>query len=397
MKNEMDLVSQMFNDYEERNNPSDKKKFENILTKFFSPRNSKEYFRMLPPNKGEKIIETAYFHDAIITTNKGTQYKKYFCLGKNNHYEDKLDVNGNVVLDQNGVPVKVPVECPFCKEEERLLNMQDKSIIGLKKDDLTPEQKTIFDKNSVLFKEANKYKAKLWYIVAGIDRMSERDGKKFWRFKDAYKKNGVYDKLLPVINDFVQSKEVAPFNVEKGIDFSITVVDASMPNGAKYKEVSMITVSDQKPLHTDPKIADQFLNDKTSWRDVYTPTVAPNITSTQFLEMVLKNQTPYWDDSNPKDKHWVFPGNPELEAKARNYNKNDNNSRGNIEKRSELDSLNDRIGNLTQNDVGEYKDDFVSVTTSTNTQQVENTTKHEVKSNSNSYVEDDSFDDDLPF
>ncbi len=401
IKNEMEQVSNMFADYEKRSNPTSKqRKFENILTKYFNARNPKEIFRILPPNNGEKLIETAYFHRAQINTHRGVEYKTYLCLGKNNYFEEKLDAEGNKVLDQEGNVVKVTVDCPFCKEQERLLAMQDKSILSVDKLTYTPEQTEIAKRNTELFKESNKYKADLYYIVPGIDRLSERDGKKFWRFRDRYQKNGIIDKMIPVLEDFVNEKEVSFANPENGADLSITVVDASLPNGRKYKDVSAISVRAQSPLHSDPKIAEQFLNDDTSWREVFKPAVAPNITPSHFLELVIKNQTPYYDDSNPKDKRWIFPGNPELEALAKRKRDEMSRQNTNINSSGSIEDMNSRIGNLTKEDAGVYKQDFVDMTAQSETpsvvQQPTTTPPTQQIETQQSEVVNDEYDD-LPF
>lgn len=407
MSEELKNVQDMFNDYEsQKNNPNGtKKKFENILAKYFVPRNSKEYFRILPPNNGEKIVEKAFFHQIQVNSPTGKKWKKVYCLSKNGDTEPKLDSNGNQVLDQNGKPVMVTPRCPLCEKQKELLDKQDKSLFGVPKDTMTPEQKVIFEKNKEIFKEASKYEGKPFYIVAGIDRLAEKDGKKFWRFKHHYKNSGVLDKLMPVLSDFVEYKKVDFSNPVNGADLSITVVDSSMPNGRNYKDVSAITIREQAPLHNDQQIAKQWVEDTTSWREVFKPASAPNITPQEFMEMIISETSPYWDDSNPQDKHWVFPGRPDLEQKARERQSTTSND-DTQKQTQDINNLNDKIGNLTQNDAGTYQDNHVDMTANTtqqsNTQPQQNQVQQQpsvtqqTTNQNDDYVQD--FDeDDLPF
>lgn len=396
MSNELENVRQMFADYEEQKNPSGKnKKFENVLSKYFIPTNPKEYFRMLPPNKGEKIVEIAYFHQIKVNGPKGETWKKIYCLKKNGDLVPKLDSNGQKILDQQGNPVMVQRSCPFCDKQQEWLNKQDKTILSIPKETMTPEQKQIFDKNKEYYKESGKYEANKFYIIAGIDRMAEKDGKKFWRFKDSYKKNGILDKLMPVLNDFVDYKKADFTSPVNGADLSITVVDASMPNGRKYKDVSAITIREQSPLHNDTRITEQFLSDDCSWRDVFKPAMAPNVTPEEYMVLALNGQSPYWDDSDQKNKHWVFPGRPDLEEKAKNR-ESTQSSNSTVDTNTNVDNLNSKIGNLTQNDVGVYPNDHTMLggVVEDKKQPQNNTTT------SDEYQEEydgSSFDDDLPF
>lgn len=361
MSDELKNVQDMFNDYENQKNNPNGKKFQNILEKYFTPRNQKEYFRPLPPNNGEKIVEKAYFHQVPVTTSKGKQWKKLYCLSKNGDSVPKLDETGKPILDQQGNPVMVTPYCPMCAKYKSIIDQQDKSLIGISKDTMTPEQKNGFERNKTIFKEASQYEAKLFYIMAGIDRLAEKHGKKFWRFKHNYKNAGILDKLMPVLSDFVEYRKADFSNPVNGADLTITVVDSSMPNGRTYKDVSAITIREQAPLHVDQQIANQWLSDNTSWRDVFKPTSAPNITPQEYMEMVLKDQAPYWDESNPQDKHWVFPGRPDLEQLARQRQSEIVNNTT-PQQVQDINNLNDKIGNLSPQDVGTYQGGHVDVT-----------------------------------
>lgn len=362
MSDELKNVQDMFNDYENRKNNPNGKKFQNILEKYFTPRNAKEYFRPLPPNNGEKIVEKAYFHQVPITTSKGKQWKKLYCLSKNGDSTPKLDETGKPILDQQGNPVMVTPYCPYCAKHKSIMDRQDKSLIGIKVDTMTPEQKQGWEKNKEIFKEASAIEAKLFYIIAGIDRLAEKHGKKFWRFKHNYKNAGTLDKLMPVLSDFVEYRKADFSSPVNGADLTITVVDSSMPNGRTYKDVSAITIREQAPLHSDQQIMNQWLADNTSWKDVFKPTSAPNITPQEYMEMAMNEQAPYWDDSNPQDKHWVFPGRPDLEKLAKERQSENANNNAAPQQVQDINNLNNKIGNLSPQDVGTYQGGHVDVT-----------------------------------
>jgi hypothetical protein len=376
---EMKDVQDMFNDYGkngQEKKPSNGKKFENILSKMFQPRNEKEYFRMTPPNKGEKIIEKAFFHQVQTNSTTGKKWRKIYCLKKNGDKIPKLDANGNPEVDQQGNKVMVIPRCPHCEKNEEILAPQDKSVIGVKKETMTPDQLKIFENNKEIFMRARKYEANLYYIIAGIDRLAERDGKKFWRFKHNFKNEGVLNKLMPVLSDYVEVNKVDFTSPKNGADLSITVTDAYMPNGKSYKAVSAITMGISKPLHGDENVSNQWLNDNTTWREIFKPAAAPGITPEKYLELILEEKDPYWDDSNPQNKHWVFPGNPDLEENAKQVIAAKRNENTNSKEDAKIDDLDSKIGNLTSDSSGSYQDNHVdltnSVETNTNTE-VENT------------------------
>ena len=289
----------------------------------------------------------------------------------------------------------------MCDKYKYIIDQQDISLIGLSKDTMTPEQKNGFERNKTIFKEASQYEAKLFYIIAGIDRLAEKHGKKFWRFKHNYKNAGILDKLMPVLSDFVEYRKADFTSPVNGADLTITVVDSSMPNGRTYKDVSAITIREQAPLHVDQQIANQWLSDNTSWREVFKPTSAPNITPQEYMEMVLKDQAPYWDESNPQDKHWVFPGRPDLEQLARQRQSEIVNNTT-PQQVQDINNLNDKIGNLSPQDVGTYQGGHVDVTAGFQQQYQQPAQQQyqqpvQTQTYDNQDYGDVDFDDDLPF
>jgi len=322
-------------------NKKDGKKFnrDEILAKYFTPKNTKELWRFLPPKQGHKHIEEAFFHEMslLVSGGKIKHGQKIYCPAHNDPKVPKLDANGEPILDQEGKPVLIPAPCPVCDKYKRELSKQDQSIKGIKKDNMTEAQLEILKKNTEIFKEASKYKARKFYIAKGIDKGKEKDGVKFWRFKENYKNNGVMDKLAPLMGEYIDVYDIDFADPEKGSNLSITMAENEW-NGRTYMAVSALSFRPPSKLHEDPVIMKQWLNDDTTWRDVFLPKKAPNITPLEYLQMAVDGKNPYWDDTDPENKKWVFPGRPDLEelANTRNRDLSSNSNDDDIQQASDL-------------------------------------------------------------
>ena len=357
-------LKKMFADYQKQQKQNKRKTSEEILAKYFVPRKTKETFRILPPKQGRKHIEEAFFH--VVTTLTAGGKKKHgtiiYCPAHNDPKVPKLDENGNPVL-KDGKPVMIPAYCPLCAKHKEELSKQDPSLIGKKKEQMSERELKIKAKNDDIYKEAIKWEAKKFYIIRGIDKGRVADGVKFWRFKHNFRNQGTLDKLLPILEDYISTQKSdfsCPIN---GTDLSITMTDSEF-NGRMYKAISAISSKGKSVLHEDPVVVEQWLEDDITWRDVFLPKKAPGITSEEFLEMVVEGKNPYWDDSDPQNKKWVFPGNPELEKAAntrnRTFGKEDDE---NFEQASDLDDSGTpiSISNMTPEKVGKFKDDAVEM------------------------------------
>lgn len=290
-------------------------KREDLMKKYFTPQNEKEIFRVLPPKKGEKHIEEAYFHVVSVNTPKGKQTKKIYCPAHNNPKVPKTDPSGNILLDAVGNPIMVDDYCPLCNKFHEI--NAKKTPLYVKKENYTEEQKVIAEANKKIFAEASNWEAKKFYIIKGIDKGQAKDGPKFWRFKHNYKKQGVLDKLSPVLFEFFEVYKKDFSDPMFGCDLSITTAKQIHPmTGKPYIDVTAINARQQCKLTEDVQIADEWLKDELTWRDVFKMPSAPNITPYQYLEMVLEGTQPYYDDTDASNKHWVFPGRPELQAQA---------------------------------------------------------------------------------
>ena len=365
--NELDDIKRMFSDYQKKSQTqgSKRKSREEILAKYFVPRKTKETFRILPPKPGRKRIEEAFFH--VVPTLTAGGKKRHgtviYCPAHNDPKVPKMGLDGKPVTDQNGNPVLVPAPCPLCAKHKKILATQDQSIKGIKKEKMNETQLAINEKNKKIFAEANGWEAKKFYILRGIDRGVEKDGVKFWRFKHNYKNQGTLDKLLPVLEQYTATQKADYASATDGTDLSILMTDSEF-NGHVYKAISAILFNGKSPLHGDSIMARSWLEDDITWRDIFKPKQAPGMPPYEFLEAVANGTNPYWDDIDQNNKHWVFPGRPDLEEAANTRNRNlDADSEEDFEQASDLDEEYPRvtISNITESKVGTYQDDVVNV------------------------------------
>jgi len=358
---DLSQLKSMFSDYQKKQTQStNRKSREDLLAKYFVPRKTKEIFRILPPKAGKKHIEEAFFH--VVTTNAAGGKKKHgtviYCPAHNDPKVPKLGPDGKPLLDSNGAPMLVPAPCPLCARNKEWLAKQDPSLKGIKKENMNDMQLVVKAKNDEIYKEAIKWDAKKFYIVRGIDKGMEKDGVKFWRFKHNYKNQGTLDKLLPILEDYMTSQQADFSDAMTGTDLNIIMTDSEF-NGHVYKAISAITAKGKSPLHADPQVMQAWLDDDISWRDVFLPKKAPNTTPYEFLEMVAGGTSPYWEDTDQTNKHWVFPGRPDLEEKANTRTMNLDSDEDNFEQASDLNEELPRvtISNITPDKVGTFTDD----------------------------------------
>jgi len=407
-------LKQMFNEYKKKQeNQKRGKSRDDILKKYFVPRNSKEIFRILQPKKGRKPIEEAFFHvvPILIAGGKVKHSAKIYCPRHNDPKTEKLDEKGNPVLDDKGKPVMVNSPCPLCDKSTNILSKQDKSILSKikKKEDLNEKEKGIKAQNDKYFKDAMKWQAKKFYIIKGIDRGVEKDGVKFWRFKHNVKNQGTLDKLLPILEDFMINQKADFADSNEGTDLSITMTDSEFQIGdykGTYKAISAISYRGKSPLHSDPIVAQSWLEDETTWRDVFLPKRAPSVEPYKFLQMIADGCNPYWDDTDSENKRWVCPNNPELEKimNTRDRDLDSDDISNDIEQASDLDETGKpvSISNVSEKNVGEYKDNAVDMGNLVDDNEDDDNTKQEddkTDETNNNESSNDSDDDmeDLPF
>jgi hypothetical protein len=136
---------------------------------------------------------------------------------------------------------------------------------------------------------AKDYKAKLFYVVKVIDRDKEEEGPKYWRFKHNYKKDGILDKMIPI---FRNKGDIS--DIDNGRDLIIELVKSKSPKGKEYTSVSTIMYDDPTPLSTDANLTKKWVEDESTWRDVYSRKPV------EYLEAISRGESPRWDDSQGK-------------------------------------------------------------------------------------------------
>ena len=366
----------MFDSYYNENESNNKSKpsREDMLSKYFTPRNSIEQFRILPPLSGREIIEKAFFHYVPVNkaTATGKGWRKIYCPAHNSPRVPKLDSQGNKIVDQSGNHILVAEKCPLCEKATEIEKALDTSVKYIKKEDMTPEQLLIREKNSEIYKKAGTWKARRYSIVRGVDRGTIKDGVKYWRFKDDFRNQGVLDKLVPALKLFTEEHKTSPVDTQKGSDLYINVVDSKMANGNLYKYVSSITARNPSILYTDQIVMDQWLGDKSTWREVYKEAnMTKVLTSAEYLDRVANGRDPYWDDRDQDNKRYVFPDPADADLMAKSNERSeslDADTKESYEMASDVsassivsDSYSVNIENVTKDDTGVAIDDAVNV------------------------------------
>lgn len=130
---------------------------------------------------------------------------------------------------------------------------------------------------------AREYRPKKYYMLKIIERGKESDGPKWWRFKSDGRGQGVFDKIAAIVErrDNIEDPVI-------GRDLVLTIQLKSY-NKSEYSEVVAILPEDPSPLHADKEVVEQWLSDKTTWRDVYKKKPI------EFLEILAAGKTPKWD------------------------------------------------------------------------------------------------------
>ena len=146
-------------------------------------------------------------------------------------------------------------------------------------------------------KLASNYRSRDFYIVKGIERGKEHEGVKFWRFNRVFDGSGIIDKLTPLIkrlNDKKNGSGAIWRPDAEGRDIAITLVRDKSKNKKGYTKVSTIIVEEPSPLSTDPELANKWLNDPITWKDVYKKKPI------EYLRIVASGSEPVWDKETKK-------------------------------------------------------------------------------------------------
>jgi hypothetical protein len=239
MSEQNNALTAMLEQYESNNKPKYEKKADKVydLKNYFNTyikegvKSATKTIRILPAENGSPFVEM-YGHKVQIDG----EWKTLPCL---KHEKDE--------------------PCPFCEAREALLSTGEESDKEL----------------------AKKYNARMMYVVKVIDRDHPEEGVKFWRFNHDYRKEGIYDKIIGVLNAI--KKDVT--NPETGRDLVLTI----NRNQNNIPVVSAVASLDPAPLSEDKEQAAEWLADSRTWEDVY------SVRSYDYLAIIVKGGTPVWD------------------------------------------------------------------------------------------------------
>jgi len=240
MSEKKNALAAMLEQYESNNKPKYEKKSEKVydLKNYFNTyikegvKSATKQIRILPTTDGSSPFVEMYGHKVQVDG----EWKTFACL---KHEKGEA--------------------CPFCEAREALLSTGKESDKEL----------------------AKKYNAKLMYVVKIIDRENEADGVKFWRFNHDYRKEGIYDKIIGVLNAI--KKDVT--NPENGRDLLLTI--NRNQNGVPV--VSAVASLDPSVLSEDAEQSNTWLSDTRTWEDVYA------VKTYDYLEIIVKGGSPVWD------------------------------------------------------------------------------------------------------
>lgn len=156
---------------------------------------------------------------------------------------------------------------------------------------------------------ARDYQARDFFIVKLIDRDAEDDGPKFWRFKYAYKGDGVFDKIYPIYKNAKNDID----DPELGKDLIVTLTLTKSNNGKEYTTVTSVIPADPSPLSEDKSKTAEWLADSLIWSDVYVKR------DENYLGIIARGEKPLWDAENKKfysneESETTIGGNPVSET-----------------------------------------------------------------------------------
>jgi hypothetical protein len=134
------------------------------------------------------------------------------------------------------------------------------------------------------------YRPRKFYVVKVIDRENEQDGVKYWRFKHSSKNDGILDKIVAL---WKIKGDVT--NADNGRDLIISMNLSKKPNGGEYTTITSIFPDDPAPLSTNPAQQAEWINDASTWEDVYAKKPV------EYLRLVAQGIVPKW---NSETKSW---------------------------------------------------------------------------------------------
>lgn len=270
MSSSYDAMIAMYKKSQERSSTNSSFNSEENLKNYFSiwmpdGVNEKQFkVRILPPQDGELTpFKITQMHSL-----KTPPYTKFLCP---KHF------NGD--------------DCPFCETREIL-------------------RKGDADEKKI----SNNYEAKDFFVVKVIDREHEADGPKFWRFAKNYKNQGIFDKIMDII--VLLGPSISIWDPKEGFDLVISA-KRDTTNSKVFNVTSIMTHPVGKsPLNANPEVAEAWLGDTRTMKDVYKPKTY------EYMALIIEGKTPVYD----KDKG-IFVSKDEVsEDSSQSDTQNDINS-----------------------------------------------------------------------
>lgn len=246
MSNEKNPLAAMLAQYESNNKPKFEKKSDKVydLKNYFNTfikegvKSATKQIRILGTKDGSSPFVEMYVHKVQIDG----EWKTIPCV---KHEKGEA--------------------CPFCEAREALLATGKESDKEL----------------------AKKYNARMVYIVKVIDREHEEEGVKFWRFNHDYRKEGIYDKIIGVLNAI--KKDVTDPNTGRDLLLTINRNQSGAP------VVSAVASLDPTVLSENAEQAQAWLSDTRTWEDVYA------VRNYDYMEIIVKTgSAPVWDKEQKK-------------------------------------------------------------------------------------------------
>ena len=256
--------------------------------------NSKEIrIRLLPVDKDTNSpFKTIYMHQIKVAPEiSANGWKSYVCL---KHTED---------IDHDELGDK----CPFCEMNK----MAYENMLKAKE-----EGDEVGVERWKAISLANKVSEVC--VVRCIERGSEDDGPKFWKFnvrsdgkdpksiiKELYKmrKQESIDEAKED-NDGELPDDFVPMNIldlENGRDLKVTITRVFDKDGKPTKKtsISIVDYGKNRPISKDEDEVNDWISDEKVWSDVF---VAKPY---EYLSIILDGEVPFYDKQNHK---WVSKG-----------------------------------------------------------------------------------------
>lgn len=222
---------------------------------------------------------------------KEVDLTKYFSLNLAKNEKSGTKVFRILPDQTNPLEFKQKVYFHYIKVGEDWKKLYDPSQNGTITDAVSPlnnAKEALFSHpDKEVRKQGVKYKAKLFYILRGIERGKEHEGVKFWRFPAVSDGTGNMDKIESLMSIYNAAKAGggAFWNPIAGRDL---VIALSKDEQRGFTKVANIIATDEKPLHSDQAQMTAWLTDPIKWEDVYKKY------GTEYLRIVSEGGIPVW-------------------------------------------------------------------------------------------------------